>query len=111
MYWICSLILPALVFGGKGGIAGCANVFPRAMVKIYETWAAGDLEGAKRAQDDIRPFRNCFKYGNPNTIIKLATKELGYPVGNCRKPFCQLSEEGMEQMRVALQGCVSRGMC
>ena len=106
-----SLILPALVFGGKGGIAGCANVFPRAMVKIYETWAAGDLEGAKRAQDDIRPFRNCFKYGTPNTIIKLATKELGYPVGNCRKPFCQLSEEGMEQMRVALQGCVSRGMC
>ena len=43
-----SLILPALVFGGKGGIAGCANVFPRAMVKIYETWAAGDLESAGR---------------------------------------------------------------
>ena len=40
-----SLILPALVFGGKGGIAGCANVFPRTMVEIYEalrpaTWNA-----------------------------------------------------------------------
>ena len=38
-----SLILPALVFGGKGGIAGCANVFPapwwRSMRPIWpETW-------------------------------------------------------------------------
>lgn len=41
-----SLILPALVFGGKGGIAGCANVFPGTMVEIYEAYMAGDLERA-----------------------------------------------------------------
>lgn len=105
-----SLILPALVFGGKGGVAGCANVFPHTMVEIYEAWAAGDLERAKRVQDSIRPFRAVFKYGNPNTIIKIAAGLLGNPVGDCRKPFCQLSAEGMEQLKKTLELCKANGL-
>lgn len=105
-----SLILPGLVFGGKGGIAGCANVFPRTLVAIYEEFMAGNLEKAKQWQDSIRPLRDCFKYGNPNTIVKVATGLLGYPVGRCRKPFCILSEEGMEQLRRTLQLCKNNGM-
>ena len=90
----------------EGRHCGCANVFPRAMVKIYETWAAGDLEGAKRAQDDIRPFRNCFKYGNPNTIIKLATKELGVSGRELQKAVLPVVRRG----HGADEGC-SAGMC
>lgn len=106
-----SLILPALVFGGKGGIAGCANVFPRTMVSIYEAFASGDLEQAKKVQDSIRILRDCFKYGNPNTIVKMATGLLGYPVGDCRKPFCQMSDEGKVYLKKALQRCKDSGMC
>lgn len=40
-----SLILWTLLAGGKGAIAGCANVFPHTMVSIYEKFTAGDLEG------------------------------------------------------------------
>lgn len=105
-----SLILPALIFGGTGGIAGCANIFPRTMVEIYEAFAAGDLERAKRVQDSVRTLRACFKYGNPNTIIKIATGLLDYPVGDCRKPFCKLSDEGMAQLKKALEACKSMGM-
>ena len=82
-----SLILSALKEGGVGGIAGCANVYPHNMVAIYEKFKAGDLEGAQAAQDAIASFRACFKYGNPNTIVKTAVGLLGYPVGKCRKPF------------------------
>lgn len=67
-----SLILSALKEGGVGGIAGCANVYPHNMVAIYEKFKAGDLEGAQAAQDAIASFRACFKYGNPNTIVKTA---------------------------------------
>lgn len=105
-----SLILPALVFGGKGGIAGCANVFPHTMVEIYEAFVAGNFEQAKKAQDSIRTLRACFKYGNPNTIIKIAAGLLGYPVGNCRKPFSYLSEEGMKQLKQALEACKNKGL-
>lgn len=106
-----SLILWTLLAGGKGAIAGCANVFPLTMVSIYEKFNAGDLEGARRAQDSIRPFRDIFKFGNPNTIVKTAVKELGYPVGLCRAPFNSLSPAGLDALRKALQTCRDNGLC
>ena len=94
-----SLIYWNLQAGGGGGIAGCANVYPETMVEIYERFVQGDLEGARRAQDSIRSFRDCFKYGNPNTIVKTAVALLGYPVGKCRAPFDKISPEGMAAIR------------
>ena len=105
-----SLILPALCFGGKGGIAGCANVFPWTMVEIYEAFAAGDFERAKKVQDSIRIFRNCFKYGNPNTIVKMAAGLLGDPVGPCRRPFSSITPEGLEALKKTLETCKANGM-
>ena len=105
-----SLILWTLLAGGAGGIAGCANVFPRTMVRIYEAFQAGDLAEARRAQDSIRPFRDCFKFGNPNTIVKMAVQELGWPVGRCRAPFNGLSEAGVSALRAALAAAREAGM-
>ena len=105
-----SLILWTLLAGGAGGIAGCANVFPHTMVRIYEAFRAGDLAEARRAQDSIRPFRDCFKFGNPNTIVKMAVQELGYPVGRCRAPFNGLSEAGVQALRAALAAAAEAGI-
>ena len=82
-----SLLLWTLQAGGKGGVCGIANLFPRTMVSIYELWQKGDFTAAKKAQDSIRAIRNCFRLGNPNSIVKMATNLLGHPVGPCRKPF------------------------
>ncbi len=106
-----SLILWNLLAGGAGGIAGCANVYPKNMAAIYDRFVAGDLEGAREAQDAIRSFRNCFKYGNPNTIVKTAVNLLGYPVGKCRAPFNQVPEEGIEAIRKVLEENRAKGMC
>lgn len=105
-----SLILWNLLAGGAGGIAGCANVYPQNMAQIYDRFVAGDLEGAKAAQDAIRSFRNCFKYGNPNTIVKTAVGLLGYPVGKCRAPFNQVPEEGIEAIKKVLTENKAIGM-
>ena len=105
-----SLILWNLLAGGTGGIAGCANVYPKNMASIYDRFAAGDLDGARKAQDAIRSFRNCFKFGNPNTIVKTAVAILGYPVGKCRAPFNQVSAEGVEAIRKVLEENKALGM-
>lgn len=105
-----SLILKALENGGVGGIAGCANVYPHNMVAIYERFKAGDLAGAQEAQDAIASFRGCFKYGNPNTVVKTAVGLLGYPVGGCRKPFYSMSEEGVEALKAVLDENKKNGM-
>lgn len=105
-----SLILWTLMAGGRGGIAGCSNVYPYTMAQIYEQFVAGHLEEARRYQDSIRSFRNCFKFGNPNTIVKYAVAELGYPVGKCRAPFNQLSESGLLALRQVLADNQEKGM-
>ena len=105
-----SLIYWNLLAGGGGGIAGCANVYPGTMPAIYERFMQGDLEGAREAQDSIRSFRDCFKYGNPNTIVKTAVAMLGYPVGKCRAPFDRISPEGLEAIRRVIDENREAGM-
>lgn len=106
-----ALILRALQAGAKGAIAGCANVYPKNMVGIYENWAKGDLEAAQKCQEAVAPLRDVFKYGNNNTVIKIAVELLGYPVGKCRAPFNYLSDEGMEALKATLESDKAKGMC
>ena len=105
-----SLIYWNLLAGGAGGIAGCANVFPENMAGIYNAFVAGDLEQAKIYQDNIRAFRNCFRFGNPNTIVKTAVAMLGYPVGECRKPFGKVSPEGRAAIAQVLEEYREKGI-
>lgn len=103
-----ALILPALKIGGFGGIAGCANVYPKTLCAIYTNFIKGDLEAAQQAQDAIASFRSVFRYGNPNTIIKKAVS-LDYPVGDCRRPFNYISDEGMQALKTVMQENRDRG--
>lgn len=105
-----SLIYWNLLAGGSGGIAGCANVYPETMASIYDLFMQGDPEGARKAQDSIRSFRDCFKYGNPNTIVKTAVAMLGYPVGKCRAPFDKIPPEGIEAIRRVIEENRKLGM-
>ena len=106
-----SLILPCLKAGGAGGIAGCANVYPHVLASIYDLFKAGKLEEAEVAQESIASFRAIFKYGNPNTVVKKAVSMLGYPVGDCRRPFNYLCDEGVEELRKVLKENADKGMC
>ena len=88
-----ALILKTLQNGGKGGITAVANILPEMMVSIYQNWKKGDMAAAEAAQQGIQPIRDCFKYGNPNSIVKRAANLIGQPLGPCRKPFGMVSEE------------------
>jgi len=105
-----SLILPTLMAGGAGAVAGCSNVYPKVLSSIYELFIQGKLDESRAAQDSIASFRECFKYGNPNTIVKIAVRLLGYDVGQCRKPFTGVSEEGMNKIKEVLAENKKRGM-
>ena len=105
-----SLILWTLLAGGAGAIAACANVYPYTMSQIYEQFVAGDVAKSRQYQDSIRSFRNCFKFGNPNTIVQYGVAELGYPVGKARAPFNKLSEEGLKALKEVIAENKSNGM-
>lgn len=105
-----ALIIWNLLAGGTGGIAGCANLYPKTMSSIYELFMEGKIEEAKKANESIASFRACFKYGNPNTIVKTAVALMGYPVGKCRAPFNQVPEEGIEAIKKVLKENAEKGM-
>ena len=96
-------ILFCLQNGGKGGIAGRANLWPATVASIYDHFVAGELEAAEAAQAEIAKIQPVFKFGNPNTIIKKAVNLLGYPVGDCRRPFNYLCDEGVEALKAVLK--------
>jgi 4-hydroxy-tetrahydrodipicolinate synthase len=98
-----SLVLWTLLAGGRGGICGLANLFPRTVASIYGHWKAGEFEEAKKAQDSLRPIRDCFTLGNPNTIVKLAANLLGHPAGPCRRPFFTDDPRVREKLREVLE--------
>ena len=96
-------ILPCLKAGGAGGVAGRANLWPRTIASIYDHFVSGDLEKAQAAQDAIVALQRVFKFGNPNTIIKKGVAMMGYPVGDCRRPFSYLCDEGVEELKKVLE--------
>ncbi len=104
-------ILKCLKAGGAGGVAGRANLWPKTIASIYDHFVAGELEEAEKAQEAVATLQRVFKYGNPNTIIKKGTALLGYPVGDCRKPFNYLCDEGMEELKKVLAEAKEAGLC
>lgn len=105
-----ALIFDNLVNGGAGAIAGCSNIYPKTICSIVELYRKGEIEKALEVQRSLIPLRSTFKYGNPNTMIKCATKLLGYPVGDCRAPFNSISPEGVEALKVVLENGKKLGM-
>lgn len=81
-----SLILPGLRAGAKGAIAGMANIVPEQLVRLYESWKAGDQERADELQAMVDALRKILSPGNPNTAVKRAVELLGYAVGPARRP-------------------------
>lgn len=104
-------ILTCLKEGGAGGIAGRANLYPKALASIYNYFIAGKLDKAQEMQDAVATLQRVFKFGNPNTVIKKAVAMLGYPVGDCRKPFNYLCSEGVEELKLVLKENEEKGLC
>ena len=104
-------ILTCLKEGGAGGIAGRANLYPKALASIYNCFVAGDVDKAQEYQDAVATLQRVFKFGNPNTVIKKAVNLLGYPVGDCRKPFNYLCDEGVAELKAVLKENEEKGLC
>ena len=104
-------ILTCLKEGGAGGIAGRANLYPKSLASIYNSFVAGDIAQAEKLQDAVATLQRVFRFGNPNTVIKKAVAMLGYPVGDCRRPFNYLCDEGVEELRKVLKENADKGMC
>ena len=98
-----TLIYAALLYGARGAIAATANVKPALVAQIYDRFIAGDLEGAKRAQQELAPLRLAFSWGTFPVVIKEALDLMGMEGGPARAPVGPLSVDQRERLKRVLQ--------
>jgi 4-hydroxy-tetrahydrodipicolinate synthase len=95
-------VLPMLSFGGKGVISVIANVVPAMTHDMVAAWFAGSPAEAARIQIALVPLIKAM-FSDVNPIpIKAALNEMGFDVGPCRMPLCDLSPACLAQVRQVL---------
>jgi 4-hydroxy-tetrahydrodipicolinate synthase len=98
-----TMIYASLVYGGKGSITATANVAPKLVVEIYESYMQGDHKKALRAQYALAPLRMAFGLGTFPVVIKEALNMIGIETGSARAPIGRMQEENREKLRQVLR--------
>ncbi len=98
------LILPFLELGGRGGICVHTHVVGPQVRELVRRFRAGDLDGARELDAQLRPSIELLRVA-PNPIaIKAALALLGHDTGGHRLPLVEATAEEREQVR----GCLDR---
>ncbi len=98
-----TLIYGVLCYGGKGGIAACANIAPKLIVEIYEAFMAGDLKRSLEAQFRLAPLRLAFDLGTFPVVIKEALTLIGIDAGPGIAPVGGMRPEARTELKGILQ--------
>ena len=98
------LVLPFLELGGVGGVCVHTHVVGPQVAELVRRFRAGDLEGARALDEELRPSIELLRVA-PNPIaIKAALNLLGHEVGGHRLPLVEATAEE----RDAVRGCLER---
>ncbi len=89
-------ILPILSLGGQGVISVLANIYPKETHDICYEFFNGNIDVSRQLQFKyLDLIKSLFKEVNP-IPIKEALNYLGYDVGKCRLPLCDMSTKNKD---------------
>ena len=97
------MIVPVMSLGGCGVISVWANICPKQCHDLVAAFNSGDLKTAQKLQLDYLDLINTL-FCEVNPIpVKEAMNQMGMNVGGYRLPLCEISQEGREKVRRALE--------
>ncbi len=103
-----ALLLPAMMFGASGCVAGLANPFPELVVELYETALKKDYEKAAELQLKVNKARMILHIAkSTNAACYAMLKERGIDVGVPKRPILPVTDEELRQMR---KGFIEMGL-
>lgn len=97
------IALDFFVWGATSWISAPANIMPENIIKFYDEFKAGNIEGAKRISEKIFPVMNSLETSKFIQKIKYGCELNGFPVGNARMPLQPLSAEEKAEFRKAYE--------
>lgn len=95
--------IPIMSLGGKGIISVLANVAPKDAHDMAAKFLTGDTKGAAELQlKSIELINALFCEVNP-IPVKKALNLMGFNVGSCKAPLCEMEEANVERLKNAMK--------
>jgi 4-hydroxy-tetrahydrodipicolinate synthase len=97
------LILPFLELGGVGGVCVHTHVVGPQVKELVGRYRAGDVEGARALDRELRPALDILKAAVNPIAIKAALNLLGHEVGGHRLPLVEATDEERAEVARCLE--------
>ena len=97
------VVLPFLEVGGIGGICVHTHVVGPQVKEMITRYRAGDVDGARALDEELRPAIELLKVQTNPIAIKRALQLLGHEVGGLRLPLVEADEDETAQIRDCLE--------
>jgi 4-hydroxy-tetrahydrodipicolinate synthase len=98
------LVFPFLELGGRGGVCVHTHVVGPQVKELVRRFRAGDVEGARSLDEELRPSIDLLRVVVNPIAIKCALNLLGHEVGGLRLPLVEATDDERE----AVRGCLER---
>lgn len=97
------LTVPAMALGAQGVISVLSNLMPKEVHELTMLCLKEEWKKARKRQFDFVEINQAL-FSDINPIpVKYAMKQMGFPVGECRLPLCEMSDENKAKMNIILQ--------
>lgn len=97
-------IVPVMSLGGKGVISVLSNVAPKETHDICQLYLDGNVVASRELQLKFCELNKAL-FCEVNPIpVKEALNLMGFNVGPCRMPLCNMEQKNIERLKAALKG-------
>ena len=93
---------PLLAIGGKGFITVTANIVPKDVSELYNTFTNGDVEEAKRIHYKLLPLNEALFYETNPIPVKTTLSLMGMIENEFRSPLCEMSSDNLSKLKATL---------
>jgi 4-hydroxy-tetrahydrodipicolinate synthase len=97
------LVFPFLELGGTGGVCVHTHVVGPQVKEMVRRFRAGDAEGARALDEELRPSIDLLRVVVNPIAIKCALNLLGHEVGGLRLPLVEATGAEREAVRDCLE--------
>jgi 4-hydroxy-tetrahydrodipicolinate synthase len=98
-----NIVFPLLEVGGIGGVCVHTHLFGPQVKEMVRRYRDGDVEGARRIDEELEPAYDILKVVVNPIAIKAALAMTGWDVGGVRLPLVEASEDEKARIRAALE--------
>lgn len=95
--------LPLLALGGTGVISVTANVAPKEVAEMCDSWLSGDIAKARQLHYKLEPLNSAMFIETNPIPAKTALSMMGKIQEELRLPLCEMSKDNKEKLKGILK--------